>query len=619
MSNGPFQPGTWLQLPSNCTSSYTVTYARCATWGIQLITKCISWATQTTVQCIQWGWQQVKKCSWWSWLFCVLFAIVVTAVCLVFGVVVSVICAAVTVVELVVCLVWSLVSIIFCVSKANGGTSFVLTDGSIMMQEFIGSNLYYLGIGLVSWGTNRWWKLTPDPFGSYANGSWSRLADSNVSRTFYASGVLADGRVVVCGGEYSEDGWGMVSEDMNNTCEIYDPVANTWTMLPTPMTADPTPVAWSQIGDAPCAVLPDGTFLLGSDIRDQGGNSPIAKLDPVSLTWTAMKPRPGGFTSDEDSWVLMPDNTVVGPACELPPYNTNWIYVIATDTWKRSNDLTNGIIDPSDNEIGPALLRYDGTAFFLGANPHTAIYNPAATPAWVNGPDLPGQMINGQSMPIGIQDGPASMMVNGNVLFGAGINVTDPTGALWSSPCWFFEYDGTAFNRTNDPPNNITYTYASRLLPLPNGDILFCQAADSSFYAYHSDAAVPQDSYRPVIQNCPASIQAGTTIAVSGMQFNGLSQAVGYGDDCTTATNYPLVRIVNNQTNHVQYCRTHDHTTVDSNGNTVRSMGVATGNAVITTQADIPSGIDLGDSMLFVVANGIASQPFPVTLTTGIF
>jgi hypothetical protein len=48
-------------------------------------------------------------------------------------------------------------------------------------------------------------------------------------------------------------------------------------------------------------------------------------------------------------------------------------------------------------------------------------------------------------------------------------------------------------------------------------------------------------------------------------------------------------------------------------------MGVATGNAVITTQVDIPSGIDLGDSMLVVVANGIASQPFPVTLTTGIF
>ena len=80
------------------------------------------------------------------------------------------------------------------------------------------------------------------------------------------------------------------------------------------------------------------------------------------------------------------------------------------------------------------------------------------------------------------------------------------------------------------------------------------------------------------------------------------------------ATNYPLVRIVNNQSNHVKYCRTHDHTTVDAKGNIVPSMGVATGAAVITTNVDIPNDIESGDSMLFVVANGIPSQPFAVTV-----
>jgi hypothetical protein len=605
MSNGPFQPGTWIPLPSNCTSSYKLTYYRCAEWGIQLIEQCLNWALTETVQCIQWGWNQVKKCSSWSWLFCVLFAIIVTFGCLVFGLVVSLACTAVGLVEITVCLLWSLVSIVFCLSKANGGTAFVLTDGSIMMQEFIGADLYYLGIGLVGWGTNRWWKLTPDQFGSYANGSWSRLADSNVARTFYASGVLADGRVVVCGGEYTADPFGMVVKDWNNSCEIYDPVANIWTMLPTPMTPTPNPVPWAEIGDAPCAVLPDGTFLLGSE-----NDANIAVLDPVSLTWTAMKPRKKGFTSDEDSWVLMPDNTVVGPSCQLAPYNTTWVYKIPPiDSWEQGNDLSNGIVETDDNEIGPGLLLYDGTAFFLGANEHTAIYSPAGLPAWMNGPDLPDQIVEGQPMKIGIQDGPAALLVNGNVLFAAGVRVTDPTGQPQSSPCWFFEYDGSSFNRTNDPPNNDTYTYTTRLLPLPNGDILYCQSADSSFYAYHSDAATPQDSYRPVIKVCPTSIQSGTTIQISGMQFNGLSQAVGYGDDCTTATNYPLVRIVNNQTNHVRYCRTHDHT----------SMGVATGSAVITTNVDIPADIELGDSMLYVVANGIPSQPFPVTVSTGLF
>lgn len=331
--------------------------------------------------------------------------------------------------------------------------------------------------------------------------------------------------------------------------------------------------------------------------------------------WTAMNQRTDAgsglsLSSDEDSWVLMPDNTVVGPSCMAAPVPLTWVYHVASNQWILNNPPSTfkGIVDPSDDEIGPGLLRYDGTAFFLGANEHTAIYSPNVSPQWSNGPDLPDQTVNGQPTKIGIHDGPAAIMVNGNILLGAGVKIADGQ-SFWSSPSWFFEFDGTIFNRTSDPPNNVTYTYMTRLLLLPNGDILFCREDDSSFYAYHSDAATPQDSFRPVIQACPSTLTAGTTAQVSGLQFNGLSQAVGYGDDCTTATNYPLVRIVNNQTNHVRYCRTHDHT----------SMGVATGATVITTNVDIPGDLDLGDAMLFVVANGIPSKPFAVTVSSGLF
>lgn len=55
-----------------------------------------------------------------------------------------------------------------------------------------------------TYGSRRRWKPTPDQNGSYVNGSWGRLADSQVGRKFFASGVLVDGRVLVCGGEYSE-------------------------------------------------------------------------------------------------------------------------------------------------------------------------------------------------------------------------------------------------------------------------------------------------------------------------------------------------------------------------------------------------------------------------------
>lgn len=598
MANGDFQSGTWTQLPTNCTQSFSLTYTRCAEYGYLAISECTSWATNVLNECVSGVWNTVKSCSWWSWLFCVLYAIVSTFVCTVFAVVVIVICLAITIVELIICILWSVVSIFFCLSKANGGTSFLLTDGTIMMQESKSADIYWLGVPQATWGTNRWWKLTPDAFGSYQNGSWSRLADSQISRTYYASAVLADGRVVVCGGEYSDTS-GTLKQDDANTCEVYDPVANTWAPFATPVQAGSKAAAWSKIGDAPCTLLPNGALLMGSI-----ATADVAKLDPVSLTWTPMSRRQAVGTSDEDSWVLMPDNTIAAPSCTDPP--TTWVYDITTDLWHPRNDLPVSVVD-AQNEIGPALLRYDGTAFFLGSNQHTAIYNAAANPKWSNGPDLPDQ--NG--LKIGIVDGPAALLVNGNILFAAG--ATDDAGD-WSSPCWFFEFDGSSFNRTNDPPNYVSNTYATRLLLLPTGDVMFCREDDSDFYAYHSEAAVPQDNFRPVIQVCPSNFAPGAIIQVSGLQFNGLSQAVAYGDDSQTATNYPLVRILNKQTNHLRYCRTSNHTTVDQNGNPIPSMGVATGVAVITTTVDIPPDIDSGDSSLVVVANGIPSQPFDVSI-----
>ena len=373
MTNGDFEDGSWSQLPSNWTNSFTLTYLRCAEYGITALTKCLLAIVQLAVECVQGVWNQVKKCSWWSWLFCVLYAIVATFVCTLFATVAITICLIVVTVELVVCLLWTLFSIIFCLSKANGGTAFLLTDGSVMMQES-------KSIFGATWGTARWWKLSPDQSGSYANGTWSGLADSSLARTYYASAVLADGRVVVCGGEYS-DASGTVEQDFNNTCEIYDPFIDKWSSFSGPGAGGIPPAVWSDIGDAPSVLLPDGTLLIGSI-----DNASLAKLDPSTLTWTSLAPGRSVPSNDEDSWVLMPDNTIAGPSCQDPP--TTWVYDIAANNWSQGTSLLQSVIDAAE-EIGPGLLRYDGTAFFLGSNEHTAIYSASASPSWSNGPDLP--------------------------------------------------------------------------------------------------------------------------------------------------------------------------------------------------------------------------------------
>jgi hypothetical protein len=603
-----FQSGTWLKLPSNCTQDYVLTYLRCAEYGVEFFQKCIAWMEQTVISCIDGIWSTVKSCLQWapqccgwipcSWvcavivgLVCIVMGIVVTFVCLIFGILVLVVCSVIALVEVLVCILWSLVEIIFCVSSANGGTAFLLTDGSVMMQEC--KSVF----GVTSWPTTRWWKLTPDVTGSYANGTWSRLADSGLARKYFASSVLADGRVLVCGGEYTDAGGMGVQENYDNSCEIYDPVKNTWDGVPTPSTT--AGALWTTIGDAPCSVLPDGTFLLGSS-----GDRSVAKLDPATLKWTAMGNRPVDPDSDEESWVLMPDNTIAAPSCTQPPLpsTATWVYDIASDTWNPGNALPVSISDAGE-EIGPALLLYNATpaALFLGATQHTAFYSPGGAPAWTNGGDLP--TVGGKN--VGIVDGPAALLVNGNVVFGAG--PIDAKGD-YQGPSSFFEFDGTTFNRTSDPPNNDQATYFTRLLLLPNGDVMFCREDDSSFYAYHPAAATPFAGAAPVIVTCPANLMIGTTIQITGMQFNGLSQAVAYGDDSTTPTNYPLVRVVNTATGHVQYCRTSNHT----------SMGVATGQTLVTTTVTIPFSLERGPATLFVVANGIPSLPFAVQVLTGL-
>ena len=409
------------------------------------------------------------------------------------------------------------------------------------------------------------------------------------------------------GGEYS-DVSGQHRRDWTNACEVYDPVADSWTTF-APPTRKGTTVPWAGIGDAPGAVLPDGTFLLGSILIQDVGNT--AKLDPVTLTWTSVDSRGENGRCAEESWVLMPNGSIVSPSNLIPP--ATWEYRIDVDNWIQTTELPVSIIGPEDSEIGPGLLLYDGRAFWIGANDDkktTAVFSPLSNPRWTNGPELPEWEVDGHAVKIGIHDGPGSLMVNGNVLFCAGERKAENR----SEPCWFWEFDGTEYHRTADPGNNDCVTFITRLQLLPNGDVMFCASNSSQFYAYHSETAQPQDAWRPVIQICPTTFQPGATIQISGLQFNGLSQAVGYGDDSQTATNYPLVRIVNTGTGHVRYCRTFNHTKVDGLGNIVPSMGVATGSTVITTNAHIPSDIEMGQSQLFVVANGIPSVPFDVAV-----
>jgi hypothetical protein len=444
----------------------------------------------------------------------------------------------------------------------------LLTDGSVMVvSEAITSS--------TTW-TVQAWRLTPDAFGSYVNGTWTYLSafPSGYAPLYFASAVLADGRVVIAGGEYNGSSNHAV---WTNLGYVYNSATNSYVSLAPPS-------GWAVIGDSPSTVLPDGRLLLGdlSTLR-------TALLAPTTLTWS-----PGATRRDwssEAGYTLLQDGSVF--SVDVAGSGSGERYLPANDQWVSAG--TAPISLTASGEIGPQVLRPDGTVFVAGATGHTAIYTPptggTGTGTWIVGPDFP-TTVTGQLI---AWDGPACLLPSGNVL----ISVAGD----FSSPVYFFEFDGTRLINVNGPASATgDLLFLGRLLMLPTGQVLYTGGVSPAIY---NPLGSPNPAWAPRITSAPSSVTRGQTYQVAGTQFNGMSQAVAYGDDYQAATNYPLVRITMRATGHVFYARTHDHST----------MGVATGTATVSTSFDVPSSIETGAADLVVVANGIPSESVAIVVS----
>ena len=464
----------------------------------------------------------------------------------------------------------------------NVGVALQLTDGNILVQENRTSN---------------WYKLAPDKNGIYHHSEFTKVASfpssMNYVPLYFASAVLPDGRVIVEGGEYDNG-----KETHTTKGAIYDPVTNVWTEVK-------PPAGWTTIGDAPSVILPDGTFMLGNCCNKQA-----ALLDAKTLTWTVLTTSKGvvgkNDNNNEEGWTLLPNGKVLTVDAYVgvsdPAGTDSEIYDPASGTWSFGGSTVQQLWDSraacggkSSHEVGPAVLRTDGTVFATGANTcgvagHTAIYD-SKTATWSPGPDIPG--VND------LADAPAALLTNGNVLI-------DTNAGYGKYPTTFYEFDGTEYLTIPQPtgltPSN---TEGARLLVTAAGTVLLTHLGFPEMWFY-SPKGTYDPSWQPhICSTCyPPNGYISETYTISGTQFNGLSQGAEFGDDAQSATNYPLVRITNNKTHHKFFARTHDHS----------SMGVATGSAVVSTEFTILPGTEIGPSTLVVIANGIPSNPVQIDI-----
>jgi len=458
-----------------------------------------------------------------------------------------------------------------------GGGDLLLTDGTVLMQEE---------------HTGNWWILKPKQYTlDYHDGAITKTDSlpAGYAPEFYASAVLPDGRAIVEGGEYNNG-----IKDHTNKGAIYNPLTQHW--LPVS-----PPSGWSEIGDAPSIVLPDGTFMLGTCCGKYA-----ATFNAVPLTWSQLTDKLGGGyydkfdSNNEEGWTLMPDNNFLTVNTYVGVNNPNGLNSEYYDTtfqqWFSAGNTPAQLWDSGvtcgkkgTHEIGPAVLMYDGRIWATGANTcgaagHTAFYD-TTTRLWSPGPDFPGVS--------DAADAPAALAPDGSVLI--------DTNAGWGhSPSTFYSFDATTwtFTKTNPPGFPSGNTEGARMLILPSGKILVTQGAHPDLWFYEP-AGTYQAAWQPQITGCyPAIAFVGGTYNVCGMKFNGFSQGSYYGDDSQNATNYPVAVITNDATGHQFFARTHSFST----------MAVATGGAMVRAKFDVLPGTEGGNSTLRLITNGIPSN-----------
>jgi hypothetical protein len=495
-------------------------------------------------------------------------------------------------------------------SHVNADTMLLMTDGSVLVHNSA-------GIDGRNTGGSDWYRLTPDGSGSYRNGTWSGALRMATARQFFATGVLPDGRVYAVGGEIATG----FEPDHCALGEIFDPRTNLWSPM-----YKPSPQFDFVSGDGPAIMLADGRVLFGGPWGPR-----TAVWDPMRHKWAeaGLGFDPHGTltkkgTCDEETWTLLRNGNVLTVQIDGTTARRSNAeqYVPSTDKWvsagKTTRDLVVGKIKGVvSNEIGPAILLPSGNVVAFGGNGHTEIYTPDPDPVkagrWVAGPDMPADAGNPLS-PEGlltVLDGGAVLLPGGKVICVGGKTtplVIAGVTSYWSKPTRFLAYnpgEGTLRGLGRQPGNHGDYTFTGSLLLLPTGHVLYA-TEDNTMAEYVPTARelAADPSWRPAIVTCPDVLAKGHTYTITGTQFNGMSQANSYGDDRQCATNYPIVRLTNGA-GRVRYLRS-----VNFSG-----MGVATGDATVAAEIEVPTRIGNGSWDLAVIANGIASAPKPVQVT----
>jgi hypothetical protein len=432
-------------------------------------------------------------------------------------------------------------------STINGGPAFgiwPMSDGSVLSH---GNAL------------NVWVKLTPSTTGGYAGGTWTTLANSPWALGGAEEHLLNDGRLMETGAEYVYS-WpsGSSSTDYNDV-QIYDPVANTWTIGPKGLYGD--------IGDSATAILADGRWF-GSSRTTMATEI----YTPSTNTWTAAASKTDN-TGDEEAWAPLTNGKIFALS------NTSHdIYDPSANTWTQTAAPPSAFV-PGD--VGPVVPLYDGRILCLGYE-SSAVYTPSSN-TWQMLPAYPALASDEDG-----EDSYGTIMPNGHVMFELYSIANGPNGI-------------GDFNPSTNTYSTIAFPSGASggpfsMAPLPNGQVMV--TFGNLDYLYTPDGS-PSSSWRPTVTS--VALKSGTTYTLTGTQLTGLVLGGTEGDDMENWANFPVVYLTSGSNTY--YCKT-------TNPSTRFPQSGGTQTVTFT----LPSGLANGTYNLYVATCGVSSSAYSFTV-----
>jgi Kelch motif/Galactose oxidase, central domain len=256
-------------------------------------------------------------------------------------------------------------------------------------------------------------------------GTWTATGGMTVARTSHTATLLSNGTVLVAGGSGSTAARGSGDQA---SAEIYDPVAGTW--IPTGRMTSPRIYHTATL-------LAEGAVLVAGGMADSVGIQASAEIyDPVAGKWTAA----GRMivARDYHTATLLPDGTVLLVGGEggyhVPGTTSAEIYDPAAGTCTATGSMatarylhTATLLPNGTVLVAGGFNQIGGTAaYFAGAE----IYDPAAR-TWM----VTGSMTTPRYCHI------ATLLPDGTVLVAGGggpeelssAEIYDPAAARWTS------------------------------------------------------------------------------------------------------------------------------------------------------------------------------------------